>query len=88
MINFFSSEGKRFENKLILEYIIYEITGIAASTFRGDILSNFNINERILWAEYRNTILEKNNFYYLFGIFNVSMSLIYREGRDRASRQL
>ena len=88
MINFFSSEGERFGNKLTLEYIIHEITGIAASAFRGDALLNFSIDERMSWTEYRNTTLEEDKSYCLLGIFGVSIPLIYGEGGDRASRRL
>jgi hypothetical protein len=88
LVDFFSSEGERFGNKLTLEHIIHEITGIAASALRGDALSNFSIDERMSWAEYRNTTLEEDESYCLLGIFDVSMPLIYGEGRDRASRRL
>jgi hypothetical protein len=87
-VDFFSSEGERFGNKLTLEHMIHEITSIAASALRGDQLSNFSIDERMSWAEYRNTTLEEDKSYCLLGIFDVSMPLIYGEGRDRASRRL
>ncbi|KAH8800725.1 hypothetical protein F5884DRAFT_757573 [Xylogone sp. PMI_703] len=81
-------EGKRFGNKLTLEPMIYEITGIATNALRGDALSNFSINERMSWAENRNTTLEEDKFYCLLGIFDISMPLIYGEGGERASRRL
>jgi hypothetical protein len=88
LVEFFSLEGERLGNQLTLGPIIHEITGIAASVLRGDALSNFSIDERMSWAEYRNTTLEEDKSYCLLGIFDVSMPLIYGEGGDRASRRL
>ena len=88
LIDFFSSEGKRLGNKLTLEPIIHKITGIAASALKRDALSNFGIRERMLWVEHRNTTLEEDKAYCLLGIFEVSMPLIYGEGREKAFRRL
>lgn len=87
-VDFFSAEGDRLGNKSTLEPMVHEITGIAASALRGDALSNFSIDERMSWAEHRNTTLEEDKAYCLLGIFDVSMPLIYGEGRHRASRRL
>ncbi|KAH8800844.1 hypothetical protein F5884DRAFT_824895 [Xylogone sp. PMI_703] len=88
LVDFFSSEGEQLGNKLTLENMIHEITGIATSALRGDALSNFSIDERMSWAEYRNTTLEEDKYYCLLGIFDVSMPLIYGEKGDKASRRL
>lgn len=88
LVDFFSSDGERLGNKLTLETIIYDITGIARNALRGDALSGFSISERMSWAERRHTTIEEDEIYSLLGIFNVSMSLIYGEGRDKASRRL
>ena len=88
LVDFFSLEGERLGNKLTLEPMIHEITGIATSALRGDTLSNFSINERMSWAKYRNTTFEEDKAYSLLGIFDVSMPLIYGEGKDRAFRRL
>ncbi|RFU33666.1 hypothetical protein B7463_g2681, partial [Scytalidium lignicola] len=87
-VDFFSLEGKRFGNKLTLEHMIHEITGITTSALRGNALSNFSIDEQMSWAEHRNTTLEEDKSYCLLGIFDVSMPLIYGEGGDKASRRL
>jgi hypothetical protein len=42
----------------------------------------------MLWAEHRNTTIEEDEVYSLLGIFNVSMTLIYGEGKGKASRRL
>ncbi|KAH8807443.1 hypothetical protein F5884DRAFT_899840 [Xylogone sp. PMI_703] len=88
LVDFFSSEGERLGNKLTLEHMIHGITGIATSALRGDALSNFSIDERMSWAEHRNTTLEEDKYYCLLGIFDVSMPLIYGERGDKAFRRL
>ncbi|OAG12575.1 HET-domain-containing protein, partial [Paraphaeosphaeria sporulosa] len=88
LVDFFSSEGARLGSKSSLESEIHEITGIAKIALRGDALSSFSIKERRSWAERRSTTIEEDEVYCLFGIFDISMALIYGEGRDRAYRRL
>jgi hypothetical protein len=72
----------------LLESKIYEITGIAKNALRGDVLSNFSIEERRSWAEHRKTTIEEDAVYCLVGIFDVSMVPNYGERRDQAFRRL
>ncbi|KAF2726586.1 hypothetical protein EJ04DRAFT_582580 [Polyplosphaeria fusca] len=88
LVEFFSLEGERLGNKLVLEPEIHNIIGIPEKALRGDALSNFSIKERRSWAERRNTTIEEDEAYCLIGIFNVSMALIYGEGRYHAFRRL
>jgi Heterokaryon incompatibility protein (HET)/NB-ARC domain len=88
LVDFYSSEGERLGSKLSLEEIIHNITGISRNALRGDALSDFSIDERMSWAEHRNTTLDEDKTYCLLGIFDVSMSLIYGEGREKACRRL
>src|SRR5450432_3171617 len=88
LVDFFSLEGKRLGNKLLLKSTIHEITGIANNALRGDPLSNFSIEERRSWAERRNTTIEEDEAYCLIGIFDVSMVPNYGERRDQAFRRL
>jgi hypothetical protein len=71
-----------------LNVLIHNITGIPSNTLRNNSLSNFSINERMSWVERRNTTLEEDKAYCLLGIFDVSMSLIYGEGGEKAARRL
>jgi hypothetical protein len=87
-ITFFSSGGDRLGDKLSLEEIVSEITSIDKSALRGDALSTFTIGERMSWAEHRQTTIKEDEIYSLLGIFNVSLPLIYGEGRENASRRL
>jgi hypothetical protein len=40
------------------------------------------------WAEHRQTTIEEDEIYSVLGIFNLSLPLIYGEGRESASRRL
>ena len=88
LVEFFSREGKSLGDKGSLSRKIYEITGIALSALQGTSLSQFSIDERFKWAQGRQTTHEEDWAYCLLGIFDVSMSLIYGEGREKAVRRL
>ena len=45
-------------------------------------------DERISWASHRQTKEEEDQFYSLLGVFNVSMPLIYGEGKKKAYKRL
>jgi hypothetical protein len=83
-VEFFSREGKRLGDKRTLERQVHEITGIAVSALQGASLSQFGVDERLLWAENRQTTREEDKAYSLLGIFDVYMPLIYGEGRENA----
>jgi hypothetical protein len=87
-VDFFSSRGDRLGDKLSLEEMISDITSINRNALRGDALSTFTIGERMSWAEHRQTTIEEDEIYSLLGIFNLSLPLIYGEGRESASRRL
>jgi hypothetical protein len=87
-VDFFHLEGERLGSKVDLEAIIHDITAIQGSALRGKALGGFNPEERMLWASHRHTQEEEDHAYALLGIFNVSMSLIYGEGKDKAYKRL
>ena len=87
-VEFFSREGKRLGNKKTLERQVHEITGIAVSALQGAPLSQFRVDERLLWAENRQTTRKEDKAYSLLGIFDVYMPLIYGEGRENAFKRL
>jgi hypothetical protein len=87
-VEFFSREGKRLGDKKTLERQVHEITGIAVSALQGSPLSQFGVNERLSWAENRQTTRKEDEAYSLLGIFDVYMPLIYGEGRDNALNRL
>jgi hypothetical protein len=87
-VEFFSQEGKRLGDKRTLERQVRERTGITVSALQGTPLSQFGVDERLSWAENRQTTCEEDKAYSLLGIFNVYMPLIYGEGRDNALARL
>jgi Heterokaryon incompatibility protein (HET) len=88
-VEFFSRDGKRLGDKKSLEVEIHEITGIPMKAFQGKReLSDFPVADRIAWAERRETTRKEDLAYSILGIFNVSMPLIYGEGRERALKRL
>ena len=87
-VEFFSKEGKRLGDKRTLERQIHERTGITVPALRGTPLSQFGVDERLLWAKGRQTSRKEDEAYSLLGIFEVYMPLIYGEGRDNAFARL
>ncbi|KAF1809210.1 HET-domain-containing protein [Eremomyces bilateralis CBS 781.70] len=86
-VEFFSRDGKRLGNKDSLEQQIHKITGIAIDALRGH-LSQFSDEERMAWAEKRETTKEEDQAYCLMGIFDVSLPVIYGEGKRKALQRL
>jgi Heterokaryon incompatibility protein (HET) len=87
-VEFFTRDGRRLGDKRSLEQQLHEITGIAVPALRGNILSQFDVDERLKWAETRQTTREEDWAYCLLGIFDIFMPLIYGEGRKNAVRRL
>jgi hypothetical protein len=71
-----------------LSQLICEITGIASPALQGIRLSQFSIDERFEWARSRQTTREEDWAYSLLGIFEISMPLIYGEGRKNSISRL
>jgi hypothetical protein len=87
-VELFSSEGQLLGYKLALIPTLHEVTGIAEDALKGGSLNQFNVEERLSWAANRVTKCEEDESYSLFGLFDVSMPLIYGEGREKAYRRL
>lgn len=87
-VEFFSREGKRLGDKKSLERQIHEITGIATEAIKGARLPQFSIDERFRWAENRQTTREEDWAYSLLGIFDVSIPVMYGEGKEKAVMRL
>ena len=87
-VEFFCSEGQRLGDKKELLQQIHEITGIPVNVIRGAALSNFDVNERMLWAQGRETMRPEDMAYALLGIFGIHMPLIYGEGMLNAFNRL
>ncbi|KAF2848222.1 HET-domain-containing protein [Plenodomus tracheiphilus IPT5] len=88
IVDFFSAEGAKLGDKACFKQELNEITGIPVDVLEGRELSHFSIQERLSWAEGRETKREEDAAYSLLGIFDIYMPLIYGEGRTRAFRRL
>ena len=88
-VEFFCPNGKRLGDKKSLEQQLYKITGIPVSVLRSSSpLSNFSFDERVLWVRNRDTKRKEDLAYSLLGIFDISMPVIYGEGKENAFRRL
>jgi hypothetical protein len=85
-VEFFSQEGERLGDKKSLEKEITEITEINVLALQGNPLSNFSIADRMSWAAKRMTTRDEDKAYFLLGIFDVYMPLIYGEGKRAFTR--
>jgi hypothetical protein len=83
-VEFFCSKGIRLGDKKSLERQLHKITGIAVPALQGTPLSEFSVEERMSWAEKRETKREEDKAYSLLGIFNIHMPLIFGEGSENA----
>ncbi|CAN9379535.1 unnamed protein product [Alternaria alternata] len=87
-VEFFSKDGERVGDKKSLKLTLHEITGIAVQALEGIPMTSFTVDERMQWAQGRNTKREEDAAYSLLGIFDVQMPLLYGEGRQKAIDRL
>ena len=87
-VEFFSREQKRLGDKRSLSRQIHEITEIPLLALEDPQSPQFSIDERFRWAQNRCTTREEDWAYCLLGVFNISMPLIYGEGRSKAVNRL
>jgi hypothetical protein len=83
-VDFFAQDGTRLGSKSNLEITISNITGISLDVLRGRPLADCTIKERLTWADSRTTKREEDRVYSLIGIFDVTMPLVYGEGKRKA----
>ncbi|KAL1874461.1 hypothetical protein Daus18300_003479 [Diaporthe australafricana] len=87
-VDFFSSTKQKLGTKSTLERRITQVSGIPAAALRGTPMSEFSVGEKMGWAAKRNTKRPEDGAYCLFGMFDVSMPMIYGEGADQAFTRL
>jgi hypothetical protein len=75
-------------DKKLLEEQLHKLTGIPGSALRGSPLSQFSFDERVLWARNRDTKREGDLAHSLLGILDISIPVIYGEGKENAFRRL
>jgi len=87
-VDFFSLQHTRLGDKLSLELEIRDITGIQIEVLRGSSLKSIPWKARFEWHKSRQTFEPEDVAYCQFGIFGVSMPLVYGEGAYSALRRL
>ncbi|THV43885.1 hypothetical protein BGAL_0834g00010 [Botrytis galanthina] len=87
-VQFFCSNGILLGDRKSLQQEIHEVTGIDVSALQGKNLSEFSIEQRLSWAENRQTKHEEDRAYSLLGIFDVYMPHLYGEGSENSFRRL
>ncbi|KAJ4378185.1 hypothetical protein N0V83_001019 [Neocucurbitaria cava] len=88
LLEFYSKEQNFLGNKSTLQDEIAERTTIPLTVLEGTRLSSFSVEERLGWAENRQTKRVEDEAYSLLGIFSLYMPLIYGEGRKSAMKRL
>ncbi|KAL5370834.1 hypothetical protein DPSP01_014640 [Paraphaeosphaeria sporulosa] len=87
-VEFFSCEGQRIGDKLSLDQLVHETTGILIAALRNCPLDQFSITERRRWVELRETTEEEDIVYCLLGVLDIFMPTDYGEGKERALKRL
>jgi hypothetical protein len=87
-LSFFSAEGDFIGDKRSRMQSLRMATNIPMSALNGQDISTFSIEERLSWAEKRQTKRQEDTAYSLLGLFDVQMPLIYGEGKSKAFQRL
>jgi hypothetical protein len=89
VVHFFSNDEKFLGDKKSLARQIHGITDIPESLLCSTThMSHYNVEERLQWAEKRQTTRKEDKAYCLLGMFDVSMPALYGEGEDKAFERL
>lgn len=88
IVEFFSSNGHPLGSKADRVQEIADITHIPVEALQGKSLSDFSVDERMLWTEERTTTKGEDMAYSLMGVFNVHMIPNYGEGKESAFKRL
>lgn len=83
-VEFYSLDGDYLGNRDSNAPRMFKATGIHGQLFHGRPLSRFSVEERLQWAEWRETTREEDSAYCLLGLLNVHMPIRYGEGRKQA----
>ncbi|KAJ4315361.1 hypothetical protein N0V94_005988 [Neodidymelliopsis sp. IMI 364377] len=87
-VEFFSKDWRKLGDRKSLQRFITDATRIPSAALCNASLSNFGVEERFSWREYRKTTVEEDQAYCMMGIFGVSISPIYGEGVGIAFNRL
>ncbi|KAF2485907.1 hypothetical protein BDY17DRAFT_246610 [Neohortaea acidophila] len=87
-LEFFSKEGQTIGTKAFLIDQINEITRIPIAALQGKALTDFTVHERRQWQEGRETLKPEDLVYSLLGLLDISMPVLYGEGKVKAAERL
>ncbi|KAH5983249.1 hypothetical protein HBI84_248700 [Parastagonospora nodorum] len=87
-VEFFSKEWERLGDRSSLRSSIQEITGIPREVLDGAPLSQFSIDQRLLWGKDRETTLPEDRVYALRDILGVYITPFDGEGVGEAFKRL
>jgi hypothetical protein len=87
-VEFFSKEGAKLGDKLSLAKELHGVTDIPCSALHGEPLSDFGVQEHIMWIEPRTTKIPADRAYSLMGILGVSLSPIEGESLAEAMKRI
>lgn len=87
-VQFYTKHSELLGDKKSLARQISGTTGIPSTVLDGGSFSDLEPEKRMQWADARQTKLEEDEAYSLFGILGVSLPILYGEGRESAFRRL
>lgn len=84
-VEFYAKNWEPMGTKFERHKQIAEITSIDPNVLvRNQAIDLFSTAERLSWAAHRKVTREEDEAYSLLGLFDVNMSLLYGEGREKA----
>jgi hypothetical protein len=87
-VQFFTRDGVLLGDKLSLAQEISQSTCIPVGALQEDPVIHFGPEERMSWANGRETKREEDEAYSLLGLLDLQIPIIYSEGRPNAFRRL
>ncbi|KAF5338563.1 hypothetical protein D9758_016541 [Tetrapyrgos nigripes] len=85
---FLDKNWQRIGTRWSLQDVVSAVTGIPVDVFKGRIIDEYSVAQRMSWAAFRETTRPEDQAYCLLGVFGVSMSPIYGEGGVKAFMRL
>jgi hypothetical protein len=86
VVEFYSAEGNFLGSKHDLQELITEASGVPREALYPGSLAAFTVDQRLAWAEHRETLRTEDRAYCLLGIFDVHMPFMYGEGSNAWDR--
>nr|POF19932.1 vegetative incompatibility protein het-e-1 [Quercus suber] len=87
-LEIFSRYGQCIGTKDSLERQLNDITGLPVRALHSQSFDDFSVQEVFQWQHGRETKVEEDLIYSLLGIFDISMPILYGEGRSNARKRL